>query len=144
MTTPGIGQFVSGFLVFEESLGHKTADGTPFVDVCKREGMIVGIKVDLGTVIIPGTDGETETQGHTDLAKRLQKYYAQGARFAKWRAVIKISAGGCPSDLAISTNCDGLSRYAAICQMNGLVPIVEPESEYKEATREARGPERVS
>jgi fructose-bisphosphate aldolase class I len=111
--------------------------------------MIVGIKVDQGTVIIPGTDGETETQGHTKLGERCAKYYAQGARFAKWRAVIKITAGGCPSDLAIKTNCDGLSRYAAICQMNGLVPIVEPESASPQREREpsaaqSRGPPRQS
>jgi fructose-bisphosphate aldolase class I len=169
VSTPGLGQFVSGFLVFEETLTHKAADGTPLVDIAKKAGMIIGIKVDKGTVPIPGTDGETDTQGHTDLCvvgaharmlhtrapgkqppltrppthpparpppllrppvhsgARCAKYYQQGARFAKWRAVIKISSSGCPSDLAIKSNCDGLSRYAAICQMNGLVPIVEPE-----------------
>lgn len=126
-TTPGLGQFVSGFLVFEETLGHKTSDGTPFVDVCKKAGMIVGIKVDKGTVPIMGTDNEPVVQGHDDLGKRCAKYYAAGARFAKWRAVINITDRGAPSEIAIRENVEGLARYAAICQMNGLVPIVEPE-----------------
>ena len=125
-TTPGLGQYVSGFLVFEESLFHKTSDGTPFVDVCKKAGMVVGIKVDKGTVPIAGTDGELVVQGFDDLGKRCARYYAAGARFAKWRAVINIAAGA-PSELAIRENCEGLARYAAICQQNGLVPIVEPE-----------------
>ena len=89
--------------------------------------MLVGIKVDKGTVPIFGTDGEVVVQGHTDLGARCAKYYAAGARFAKWRAVINISASGAPSELAIRENCEGLARYAAICQANGLVPIVEPE-----------------
>ena len=127
-TTPGLEQHISGVLLFEESLYHKTAEGVSFPDVLRKKGIVVGIKVDKGTVNIPGTDGETETQGHTDLGARCKKYYEAGARYAKWRAVIHIKDSGAPSDLAIKTNVDGLSRYAAICQMNGLVPIVEPES----------------
>lgn len=83
-TTPGLGEFISGGLVFEESLFHKTDDGTPLVEVMKKQGIIPGIKVDKGVVELAGTDGETTTQGLDDLAKRCQKYYAAGARFAKW------------------------------------------------------------
>jgi fructose-bisphosphate aldolase class I len=123
----GLGQYISGAIVYEESLYHKAADGTPFVEVLKKQGILVGIKVDKGTVTIAGTDGETNTQGIDDLHKRCQTYYAAGARFAKWRAVISIKDNGAPSELAIQENVQGLARYAAICQMNGLVPIVEPE-----------------
>lgn len=127
VTTPGLGEFISGFLVFEETLYHKTSDGIPFPEVAKKNGMIVGIKVDKGTVPIAGTDGEVVVQGFDDLGKRCAAYYAAGARFAKWRAVINISDSGNPSDLAIRQNTEGLARYASICQQNGLVPIVEPE-----------------
>ena len=90
------------------------------------KNIIPGIKVDSGVVPLGGTDGETETQGIDGLGARCAKYYAQGARFAKWRAVLKIGAG-CPSELSIHQNAYTLARYAAICQENGLVPIVEPE-----------------
>lgn len=123
----GLGEYISGAIVFEETLGHKAADGTPFVDVLKKQNIIVGIKVDKGVVDIAGTDGETVTQGLDDLGKRCAKYYAQGARFAKWRGVIVIKDSGAPSDLAIHENVHALARYASICQANGLVPIVEPE-----------------
>jgi len=126
-TTPGLGEFVSGAITYEETLFHKTDDGTPFVEVLRKQGIIPGIKVDKGTVELAGTAGETTTQGLDDLAKRCQKYYAAGARFAKWRAVIYIKDGGAPSELAIHENTQGLARYASICQQNGLVPIVEPE-----------------
>ena len=128
-TTPDLENWVSSTIVFEETLFHKCADGTPFVDLLRKKGIVVGIKVDKGVAAIPGTDGETDVQGLTDLGARCAKYYAAGARFAKWRAVIKIDDKGCPSDLSIRLNTQGLARYAAICQMNGLVPIVEPESE---------------
>ena len=127
-TTEGLEQSISSVIVFEETLFHKTADGVPFADYLRKKGILVGIKVDKGVLAIPGTDGETDVQGMTDLNLRCQKYYAAGARFAKWRAVIKIDGAGCPSDLSIKLNTQGLARYAAICQMNGLVPIVEPES----------------
>lgn len=92
----------------------------------KEQSIIPGIKVDAGVVPLPGTDGETETQGLDNLGKRCAKYYQQGARFAKWRAVLKIGPNE-PSALSIHQNAYGLARYAAICQENGLVPIVEPE-----------------
>lgn len=106
---------------------QKSDDGTPFVDLMKAQGIIPGIKVDKGVVELYGTDGETVTQGITDLGKRCAEYYKAGARFAKWRGVLSISDSGCPSELAVRENCDRLARYAAICQAHGLVPIVEPE-----------------
>lgn len=83
-TTPGLGQYISGAICFEETLFHSTADGTPFAEVLKKAGIVPGIKVDKGTMEIAGTDGETVTDGIDDLGKRCQKYYAAGARFAKW------------------------------------------------------------
>ncbi|CAM8878855.1 hypothetical protein QQ045_005066 [Rhodiola kirilowii] len=124
--TPGALECLSGIILFEETLYQKTAAGKPFVDVMKEAGVLPGIKVDKGTVELAGTDGETTTQGLDGLAQRCQKYYEAGARFAKWRAVLKIGANE-PSQLAINENANGLARYAIICQENGLVPIVEPE-----------------
>jgi fructose-bisphosphate aldolase class I len=125
-TSANIEKFISGVILFEETLYQDSSSGVPFVQMLQEKGIIPGIKVDKGVVALGGTDGETETQGIDDLGKRCAKYYEQGARFAKWRAVLKISAT-CPSDLSIHQNAYGLARYAAICQENGLVPIVEPE-----------------
>jgi len=125
-TTKGFGQYISGVILYEETLNQKASDGTSMVDLIRREGAIVGIKVDKGTAEIPGTDGETWTMGLDGLDKRCQDYYKKGARFAKWRAVLKISKNA-PSDIAIEENAHGLARYAQICQENGLVPIIEPE-----------------
>ena len=100
--------------------------GKPFVELMKEGGVLPGIKVDKGTVELAGTNGETTTQGLDGLGARCQKYYEAGARFAKWRAVLKIGPNE-PSELAIHENAYGLARYAVICQENGLVPIVEPE-----------------
>lgn len=100
--------------------------GKKFVDLLKEGKVLPGIKVDSGTVELPGTNGETTTQGLDGLAQRCQKYYEAGARFAKWRAVLKIGTTE-PTQLAINENANGLARYAIICQQNGLVPIVEPE-----------------
>jgi len=110
----------------EETLYQNAEDGTPFVEMLRNKGILCGIKVDKGVQTLRGTDGETYTQGFDDLASRCAKYYQQGARFAKWRAVLKIG-NGCPSVISIKENANGLARYAAICQDNGLVPIVEPE-----------------
>jgi len=127
-TTPGDWQnYISGVILYEETLFQKTKEGTPFVDVLNAKGVIPGIKVDKGTVVICGTKDETATQGLDGLGERCQKYYKQGARFAKWRAVLKIEDVVCPSECAIIENAHGLARYASICQENGLVPIVEPE-----------------
>ncbi|XP_077235861.1 fructose-bisphosphate aldolase 1, cytoplasmic-like [Tasmannia lanceolata] len=124
--TPGALNYLSGVILFEETLYQKTASGKLFVDVMKEAGVLPGIKVDKGTVELAGTDGETTTQGLDGLAQRCQKYYSAGARFAKWRAVLKIGPNE-PSQLSINENANGLARYAIICQENGLVPIVEPE-----------------
>ncbi|GBG82800.1 hypothetical protein CBR_g36331 [Chara braunii] len=125
-TAPGALDHISGVILFEETLFQKSAAGKPFVDILKEAGVVPGIKVDTGVAPLAGTNGETTTQGHDGLSARCAKYYQQGARFAKWRAVLKIG-DGCPSPLAIQSNAEGLARYASICQENGLVPIVEPE-----------------
>ncbi|KAL7170384.1 hypothetical protein ACSBR2_035283 [Camellia fascicularis] len=125
-TTPGALQYLCGVILFEETLYQKTAAGKPFVEVLKEGGVVPGIKVDKGVVELAGTNGETTTQGLDGLGQRCAKYYEAGARFAKWRAVLKIGPTE-PSPLAIMENANGLARYAIICQENGLVPIVEPE-----------------
>jgi fructose-bisphosphate aldolase, class I len=125
-TTEGLENYISGVILFKETLTHKTKDGVPLVKVLLDKGIIPGIKVDAGTVEIPGTDKETATQGLDDLGKLCANYYSQGCRFAKWRAVLKIGKD-LPSRKAVLENAHGLARYASICQQNGLVPIVEPE-----------------
>jgi len=117
---------VSGVILFEETLYQKAADGTPFVDMLHKRGVVPGIKVDKGTAAIPGFPGETATHGLDGLGQRCADYYKAGARFAKWRAVISVGKS-IPSETAIQENAHGLARYASICQENGLVPIVEPE-----------------
>lgn len=128
-TTPNIEQHISGVILYEETLYQATDDGTPFVEVLKSKGIIPGIKVDKGVKPLAGTTNETVTQGIDDLDARCAKYYAQGARFAKWRAVLNINdtIGATPSPVSIIENANTLARYASICQANGLVPIVEPE-----------------
>lgn len=125
-TAPGVDDFLSGVILFEETLGQKDSKGTPFPDLLKSRGIIPGIKVDKGLAPIPGTKEEKATQGLDGLAGRLAGYREQGARFAKWRAVINIGNHR-PSRLAVDINAHGLARYAALCQDAGLVPIVEPE-----------------
>ncbi|EFC37297.1 predicted protein [Naegleria gruberi] len=120
-------QFISGVILYEETLFQSTLSGKAFAELLTESGVVPGIKLDLGVKELPGTDGETATQGLDDLEKRIQKYYARGARFAKWRAVYKVSDNGLPSQLCVAQNAETLARYAAICQQNGLVPIVEPE-----------------
>lgn len=125
-TCPGALTYLSGVILFEETLYQKTSDGKLFVDYLQENGVVPGIKVDKGVVDLSGTNGETTTQGFDSLGSRCQEYYKAGARFAKWRAVLKIGPTE-PSELAIQQNAQGLARYAIICQENGLVPIVEPE-----------------
>ncbi|XP_024368386.1 fructose-bisphosphate aldolase, cytoplasmic isozyme 1 isoform X2 [Physcomitrium patens] len=125
-TAPGIHQFLSGVIMYEETLYQKTLAGKPFVKLLEEMGVMTGIKVDTGVVPLAGTNGETTTQGHDGLGARCKKYYEAGARFAKWRAVLKIGHTE-PSELGIQQNAQGLARYAILCQENGLVPIVEPE-----------------
>lgn len=124
-TTPGLGEYISGAIMFEETLYQSTSDGKKMVDCLVEGGIMPGIKVDKGLVPLPGSNDESWCQGLDGLASRTAAYYKQGARFAKWRTVISIPNG--PSDLAITEAAWGLARYAAICQDTGLVPIVEPE-----------------
>jgi fructose-bisphosphate aldolase class I len=125
-TTPGAGEFISGVILFDETIRQKTKDGVPFPAYLSKQGIIPGIKVDTGAKPLAGFPGETITEGLDGLRERLAGYYKLGARFAKWRAVIDIGAG-IPSRYAISANAEGLARYAALCQEAGIVPIVEPE-----------------
>jgi fructose-bisphosphate aldolase class I len=125
-TAPGFENYISGVILYEETVKQSTKDGKSFIELLRSKGVIPGIKLDKGTQILPGTDDETATMGLDDLAKRSKEFYERGCRFTKWRAVIKISKG-CPTQQAIQENAWGLARYAAICQENGLCPIVEPE-----------------
>jgi fructose-bisphosphate aldolase class I len=125
-TTPGIEDHVAGFILFEETLGQNADDGTPLGDVLSRRGLMPGIKVDKGTVALPGAPGDLITQGLDGLGERLIAYKAKGARFAKWREVYGITERN-PTALGIDANAEVLARYAAICQEQGIVPIVEPE-----------------
>eukprot|EP00939_MAST-03C_sp_MAST-3C-sp1_P003600 g3600.t1 len=125
--TEGLGEYISGAIMYEETLFQKDSKGVPMVDLLKKQHIIPGIKVDLGVRELYGTDGETVTQGITHLADRCKKYYKAGARFSKWRAVLRIKDSGCPSALAIKQNAETLARYGAISQACGLVPIIEPE-----------------
>ena len=117
---------ISGVILYDETIWQKAKDGTPLVELIKKAGSIPGIKVDEGTKPLPICPGEVITDGLDKLADRLPKYYEQGARFAKWRAVIDIGAG-IPSYTAIHANAHALARYAALCQAAQIVPIVEPE-----------------
>jgi fructose-bisphosphate aldolase class I len=126
LTAPGIGEAISGAILYDETLRQSTADGEPFVAVMERAGILPGIKVDTGTVALAGAPDEKITEGLDGLAKRVGEYRGLGARFAKWRAVIAI-ADGLPTRRALEVNAQALARYARICQDGGLVPIVEPE-----------------
>ena len=125
-TTPGAEEFISGVILFEETLFQQSDDGTPFPKLLESKGIIPGIKVDKGAKPLAGCEGETVTEGLDGLRDRLAKYYEAGARFAKWRAVINIS-DELPSDNSLATNAHALARYAALCQEANIVPIVEPE-----------------
>jgi fructose-bisphosphate aldolase class I len=117
---------ISGVILYDETIWQKAKDGTPLVDIIKKAGALPGIKVDEGTKPLPNCPGELITIGLDKLADRLPKYYEQGARFAKWRAVIDI-APGVPTYAALHANAHALARYAALCQAAQIVPIVEPE-----------------
>jgi len=125
-TTRGLNQYISGVIFYDETFWQKTDDGKDFTKLLLENDIVVGIKLDEGTKPLLNTFGELSTQGLTDLDKRVKKYYENGARFAKWRAVLHISENT-PSELAIQETAHSLARYASICQQNGLVPIVEPE-----------------
>jgi fructose-bisphosphate aldolase class I len=126
-TTPGVEQYLSGVILFEETLRQKTNDGVPFADYLAKKGIIPGIKVDKGTVQLPlAPKGEKITDGLDGLPKRLAEYFQLGARFAKWRAVITIGEG-IPTHACLYANAHALARYAAACQEASIVPIIEPE-----------------
>ena len=125
-TTPGIGEFLSGVILFDETIRQQTSDGRPLTQVLLDEGVIPGIKVDGSTVDMPLSPGEKFTQGLDGLADRLEEYRDLGARFAKWRAVI-IIGDGIPTRRCIEANARQLALYAAFCQEADIVPIVEPE-----------------
>jgi fructose-bisphosphate aldolase class I len=126
VTTPGLGESISGAILFDETIRQQKKDGTPFVKVITDAGIISGIKVDTGAKDMAGHPGEKITEGLDGLRGRLAEYFQMGARFAKWRAVIAVGPG-IPSRAAIEANAQALARYAALCQQAGLVPVVEPE-----------------
>jgi len=126
VTTPGLGEFISGVILYDETIRQSRKDGTPFVKVITDAGIIAGIKVDTGEQEMAAHPDEKITEGLDGLRDRLNEYSQMGARFAKWRAVITI-ADGLPSRGCIEANAHALARYAALCQEAGLVPIVEPE-----------------
>ncbi len=125
-TTHGVGEYISGVILYDETLRQACKDGTPFPKFLADHNMIPGIKVDAGAKALTGFPGETITEGLDGLRERLAEYATLGARFAKWRAVIDIGTG-IPTDFCIRANAHALARYAALCQEAGIVPIVEPE-----------------
>ena len=126
-STPGMEEFISGVILFDETLRQSTVkDKTPYPAYLTKLGVIPGIKVDKGAHPLPGSDGEKITEGLDGLDARLKEYFNLGARFSKWRAVITIGESS-PSSTCVTANAHALARYAALCQENGLVPIVEPE-----------------
>jgi len=125
-TADGIADYVSGVILYDETIRQSASDGTPFPQLLKSMGIVPGIKVDTGAKELAGAPGEKITEGLDGLRDRLAEYYELGARFAKWRAVITIGEG-VPSYYCIHANAHALARYAALCQEAGIVPIVEPE-----------------
>ena len=125
-TAAGVAEYLGGIILFEETLGQRDNDGALLPEVLSRQGILVGIKVDKGTTPLPNAPGDLITQGLDGLAERLKTYKTQGARFAKWREVYGITDRN-PTGLGIMANAQVLARYAAICQQEGIVPIVEPE-----------------
>jgi fructose-bisphosphate aldolase class I len=125
-TTPDVSAFISGVILQDETIRQKNAAGIPLTKVLSEQGIIPGIKVDTGAKVLAGSPEEKMTEGLDGLRDRLKEYAAMGARFAKWRAVIRIT-DTLPSSMCVNVNAHALSRYAALCQEQGIVPIVEPE-----------------
>ena len=125
-TTPGASEFISGVILYDETLRQSTLSGVPFPKYLAQQGMIPGIKVDAGAKALAGFPGETVTEGLDGLRERLKEYAGLGAKFAKWRAVIAIGPDF-PGSFSLAANAHALARYAALCQEAGIVPIVEPE-----------------
>jgi fructose-bisphosphate aldolase class I len=126
LTTPDLGECISGVILYDETIRQKKKDGTPFIQAVMDAGIIPGIKVDIGAKSLAGHPGEKITEGLDGLRDRLAEYAHMGARFAKWRAVITLG-DGIPSRGCIEANAQALARYAALCQEAGLVPVIEPE-----------------
>ena len=124
--TQGLNKFISGTILYDETIRQSASDGTSFVNLLEAQGIIPGIKVDAGVKDLPGSPGEKITEGLDGLPTRVEEYVSLGARFAKWRAVINIGKN-VPTQYCIHVNAHALARYAKICQEGGLVPIVEPE-----------------
>ena len=125
-TTPRLGEYISGTILYDETIRQSTKAGVPFVKILNDQNILPGIKVDAGTKELPGSPAEKITEGLDKLPERVAEYVKLGATFAKWRAVIEIGEG-IPTDYCLRTNAHALARYARICQEGGLVPIVEPE-----------------
>jgi fructose-bisphosphate aldolase, class I len=125
-TTSGAAEFISGAILYDETIRQKSSSGTPFAEVLRGQGIVPGIKVDTGAEPLAGSPEETVTEGLDGLRERLEDYHRMGARFAKWRAVIRIT-DRLPSEACVRANAHALARYAALCQEQRLVPIVEPE-----------------
>jgi fructose-bisphosphate aldolase class I len=125
-TTPGAAEFISGVILYDETIHQKSSSGIPLVEVLAKQGIIPGIKVDRGAKSLAGSPDETVTEGLDGLRDRLKEYHGLGARFAKWRAVIRIT-DTLPSPMCVNVNAHALARYAALCQGENMVPIVEPE-----------------
>jgi fructose-bisphosphate aldolase class I len=126
ITTPGVEQFLSGIILFDETIRQSDSNGKKFTDILKEKGILIGIKVDQGTVPMPDSPEEVTTKGLDGLAERLAEYKQMGAVFTKWRSVIRIGSS-IPSKRCLEANADGLAQYASIVQKAGLVPILEPE-----------------
>lgn len=129
-TTPELNKYVSGVIMYDETLFDNSPNGTPFAKMLLDQGIVLGIKVDMGLSAIPldGVEKSKQTMGFDTLNENLQRYYKQGARFAKWRATVEINCkNGLPSSLAIHETAYSLAKYAATCQRNNIVPIIEPE-----------------
>ncbi|HUG23078.1 class I fructose-bisphosphate aldolase [Piscinibacter sp.] len=126
LSSNGLGEHISGVILYAETLGQRADDGTPLPQLAAGQGIVPGIKVDAGKIALAHAPGDEITEGLDGLAKRLEPYKQQGAHFAKWRAVYNVD-GVRPSRLAVQANADALACYAAICQEQGIVPIVEPE-----------------
>lgn len=124
--TEGIGKYLNGIILSEETIRQRDSNGIPFREILQKEGIPIGVKLDRGTVELPNFPGERFTTGLDDLDKRLKEYFDMGARFAKWRSVIKIGAD-LPTDECIFTNAHGLALYTIACQREKIVPIIEPE-----------------
>ena len=125
-TAPNMGEYISGVILYDETIRQRASDGHTFVTVLEKQGVLPGIKVDEGTEAMVDSPDEVVTKGLEGLPKRLSEYVNMGAKFCKWRAVIKIGAN-IPTDECIQINAERLAKYAKLCQENNLVPIVEPE-----------------